>query len=85
MTEAQAVEQRIAGLVPLYQKMATLVSDQGETVERIDEYLTGASEYTDKAETELKKALETVRRNRGLILKIFAVLIFFIVVFMIFF
>ena len=71
MTEAQAVEQRIAGLVPLYQKMATLVSEQGTTVDRIDEYLTGASEYTDKAETELKKALATVRRNRGLILQIF--------------
>lgn len=64
--------------------MATLISEQGETVERIDELIGGAQEYTSAAKTELSKALERVSKNRSLILKVFLILLFFIIIFIIF-
>jgi syntaxin 5 len=65
----------------MFTRMANLVAEQGEVVDRIDADMTVASENVNAGYAELNKFYISVQQNRGFILKIFAVLIFVIVLF----
>ncbi|CAM9392185.1 unnamed protein product [Heterosigma akashiwo] len=65
--------------------MATLVAAQGEVVQRIDDDVELAHAGVEAGHLELQKFYSIVRGNRGLIIKIFAILCVFIFLFVVVF
>eukprot|EP00238_Polyblepharides_amylifera_P007615 CAMPEP_0196593224 /NCGR_PEP_ID=MMETSP1081-20130531/75080_1 /TAXON_ID=36882 /ORGANISM="Pyramimonas amylifera, Strain CCMP720" /LENGTH=143 /DNA_ID=CAMNT_0041917147 /DNA_START=27 /DNA_END=458 /DNA_ORIENTATION=- len=80
----QNVESTIAELGGIFQQLATMVAEQGEMAIRIDENIDETLSNVDMAQTHLLKYLNRISSNRWLILKIFAVLMVFLVIFVIF-
>lgn len=62
-------------------QLGELIAGQQETVERIDENVSTALDNVQLGQAELLKYLQSVSSNRGLILKIFAVLVVIILIF----
>lgn len=60
------------------------VQEQGELAIRIDENVDESLANVDSAQAQLLKYLNSISSNRWLILKVFAVLVVFIVVFIMF-
>ena len=58
------------------------VQEQGEMAVRIDENIDDTLSNVDSAQTQLLKYLNTISSNRWLVMKIFGVLMVFLVVFM---
>ena len=84
-TEAlQNVERTITELGGIFQQLATMVAEQGELAVRIDENVEEAVANVDNAQTHLLKYLNRISSNRWLIMKIFGVLISFLVFFVVF-
>lgn len=79
---AERVEASIAQLGELFGQMATLVMDQGETLARIEDDVEAGLDNTVEGHKELQNFLAITRGNRGIILKIFGLLVFFILLFM---
>ena len=52
------LEKSIMELHEMFIDIATLIETQGEMVNRIDVHVTGAVDYTERAMTDTKKALE---------------------------
>mmetsp|Transcript_12019 Transcript_12019/g.15661 ORF Transcript_12019/g.15661 Transcript_12019/m.15661 type:complete len:385 (+) Transcript_12019:148-1302(+) len=73
--QAQHVESVITELSQVFSKVATLVSEQGELVTRIDDNLDVASTEIQAGQSELLKYYNTLSKERGLILKILAVVL----------
>ncbi len=63
----------------------TIVAEQGEMMQRIDANIEEGRNNVEGAQTELLKYLQSISGNRWLIVKIFAILIFFVIVFFVFF
>ena len=61
-----------------------MVAEQGELAVRIDENVDEAVANVDNAQTHLLKYLNRISSNRWLIMKIFGVLISFLVFFVVF-
>ena len=80
----QNVERTITELGGIFQQLATMVAEQGELAVRIDENVDDAVANVDNAQTHLLKYLNRISSNRWLIMKIFAVLISFLVFFVVF-
>jgi syntaxin 5 len=80
--EVEGVEKHIAELGQMFSKLTELVAASGETIEHIDDNIEAAVENVSQGQAELLKYLETVSKNRALILKVFAILICSIVFFM---
>lgn len=57
------------------------VQEQGEMAVRIDENIDETLSNVDSAQTQLLKYLDTISSNRWLVMKIFAVLMVFMVIF----
>ena len=57
------------------------VQEQGEMAVRIDENVDETLSNVDSAQTQLLKYLNTISSNRWLVMKIFAVLMVFMVIF----
>jgi len=86
-SRAEAVEQiekTIHELSQMYQRLATIVSMQGETVLRIDADMESAVDNVNRGHAELLKFYETASNNRWLILKVFLTLILFAIFFIVF-
>ena len=79
------VEKQIAEMGSMFSKMATLVAEQGETVERIDDNMDESLTNVQSGQNELLKYLNSISGNRWLIGKIFVVLLVFATLFMVFF
>jgi len=60
------------------------VKEQEEVVHRIDGNIEDAEMNVEAAHTELLKYFKSVTSNRWLMIKVFALLIFFFVIFVIF-
>ncbi len=58
------------------------VQEQGEMAVRIDENIDDTLSNVDSAQTQLLKYLNTISSNRWLVMKIFGILMVFLVVFM---
>ena len=63
----------------MFTKMSTLISQQGEVLERIEDDVEAAGLDIDAGHDELVKVYGMTKGNRGLILKVFGILIFLIV------
>lgn len=51
------IERSVTELHELFVEMKAMVDEQGELVNRIDEFVSSAREYIDKADTELGQAV----------------------------
>lgn len=68
----------------MFQKMAVMVSAQEEMIQRIDHDIDDTLGNTEKAQDNLLKYLHHISSNRMLIIKVFLILIFFVVFFVVF-
>ncbi|KAL1300958.1 hypothetical protein HN51_045577 [Arachis hypogaea] len=78
------VESTIHELSNIFNQLATLVSQQGELAIRIDENMDDTLANVEGAQGALLKYLNSISSNRWLMIKIFFVLIFFLMVFLFF-
>jgi syntaxin 5 len=78
------VEKTIGELGQLFKRLATMISQQQELVERIDEDIESSVSSAERAHNILLKTYEKVASNRGLYMKIFAVFAIFILFFLLF-
>ncbi|KAK8595729.1 hypothetical protein V6N12_064240 [Hibiscus sabdariffa] len=80
----QNVESTIHELGTIFNQLATLVSQQGEIAIRIDENMDDTLANVERAQGALLKYLNSISSNRWLMIKIFFVLIVFLMVFLFF-
>lgn len=80
----QSIESTIVELGGIFQQLAMMVKEQEEVVQRIDSNVEDAEMNVEAAHTELLKYFRSVTSNRWLMIKVFALLIFFFVIFVIF-
>ncbi|XP_019189934.1 PREDICTED: syntaxin-32-like isoform X2 [Ipomoea nil] len=80
----QNVEATIHELGSIFNQLATLVSQQGEIAIRIDENMDDTLANVEGAQGALLKYLNSISSNRWLMIKIFFVLIFFLMIFLFF-
>lgn len=80
----QGIEATINELGGIYQQLATMIAEQGEQVQRIDMNIESMQFNIERGQGELLKYLRSVSSNRWLMVKIFAVLIIFIMFFSLF-
>ncbi|XP_037929659.1 syntaxin-5-like [Teleopsis dalmanni] len=80
----QNIESTIVELGGIFQQLAHMVKEQEEIVERIDTNIQDAEMNIDAAHSEILKYFQSVSKNRWLMIKIFGVLIFFFIFFVVF-
>ncbi|XP_047341868.1 syntaxin-32-like [Impatiens glandulifera] len=80
----QNVESTIHELGNIFNQLATLVSQQGEIAIRIDENMDESLANVEGAQGALLKYLNNISSNRWLMIKVFFVLIFFLMIFLFF-
>jgi syntaxin 5 len=80
----QGIESTINELGSIYQQLATMIAEQGEVVQRIDMNVEDMQLNIERGQGELLKYLKNVSSNRWLMVKIFAVLLIFVVFFSVF-
>lgn len=80
----QNIESTIVELGGIFQQLAHMVKEQEEMVERIDTNILDVGLNVDMAHSEILKYFRSVSKNRSLMIKIFGVLIFFFIFFVIF-
>jgi len=78
------VQAMIGDMGLMFQKMAVMVQQQEEMVKRVDQNLDDTSENISKGQQQLLQYFSSVSNNRSLILKVFGILIAFIVFFIVF-
>jgi hypothetical protein len=74
--QARLAERSIAELGGMFTKMSTLISQQGEVLERIEDNVEAAGMDIDAGHDELVKVYGMTKDNRGLVLKVFGILFF---------
>jgi len=82
--DVQALERHIGDLSGLFGRLAVVVHEQGALVERIEDNVADSVRHVGAAQTELQRAWERARSNGGLALRITAVLLLFIFLFVFF-
>ncbi|XP_050539284.1 syntaxin-5 isoform X2 [Daktulosphaira vitifoliae] len=80
----QNIESTIVELGGIFQQLAHMVKEQEEMVERIDSNVHDAELSIEAAHTQILRYFQSVSSNRWLMIKIFGVLIFFFIFFVIF-
>lgn len=80
----QSVQRTIGELAQMFQKMAVMVTAQEEMIQRIDHDVDDTLSNVNSAQDDLLKYFHHISSNRGLILKVFLILIFFVVFFVVF-
>ncbi|KAL6326470.1 hypothetical protein AAG906_008332 [Vitis piasezkii] len=80
----QNVESTISELSGIFTHLATMVAQQGELAIRIDDNMDESLANVEGAQSALLKHLNQISSNRWLLLKIFAILIFFLMIFIFF-
>ena len=80
----ESIETTIHELSSMYTRLTSLVAQQEEVVVRIGENLDETSLNVERGHQELLRYFDGISGNRMLILKVFAILILFLVFFMIF-
>lgn len=78
------VEKTIGELGTLFKRLATMIAEQQELVERIDEDVENAVSNAEGAKAMLLKTYESVSSNRGLYTKLAGILALFALFFVIF-
>jgi len=80
----QSVQRTIGELATMFQKMAVMVTTQEEMIQRIDHDIDDTTDNMNAAQDNLLKYFHHISSNRGLVIKVFGILIFFVVFFVIF-
>lgn len=80
----QNIETTIVELGSIFQQLAHMVKDQEEMVQRIDSNVEDTEMNIEAAHGEILKYFQSVTSNRWLMIKIFAVLIIFFIIFVVF-
>ncbi|XP_067130383.1 syntaxin-5 isoform X1 [Centruroides vittatus] len=80
----QNIEATIVELGTIFQQLAHMVKEQEEMVTRIDHNVEDTHLNVEAAHTEILKYFQSVTSNRWLMIKIFAVLIVFFIIFVVF-
>uniref|UniRef100_A0A7S0B0Z0 t-SNARE coiled-coil homology domain-containing protein n=1 Tax=Pyrodinium bahamense TaxID=73915 RepID=A0A7S0B0Z0_9DINO len=80
----QSVQRTIGELAQMFQKMAVMVTAQEEMIQRIDQDIDSTLDNVNTAQDDLLKYFHHISSNRGLIIKVFLILIFFVVFFVVF-
>ncbi|KAM0008700.1 putative target SNARE coiled-coil domain, syntaxin/epimorphin [Helianthus debilis subsp. tardiflorus] len=78
------VESTIHELGSIFTQLATMVSQQGELAIRIDENMEDTLANVEGAQGQLMRYLNSISSNRWLMIKIFFVLIAFLMIFLFF-
>lgn len=78
------VERTIVELGSMFKQLAEMVHDQGESLSLIDANIEETEMNVEAAHSQLTQYLSSVSSNRWLMLKIFGVLIFFFIIFVVF-
>ncbi|KAI8637023.1 syntaxin 5A, like-protein [Parasitella parasitica] len=81
ITAMESIESTIAELGGIFQQLASMVAEQRETVQRIDQNTDDIELNALGAQTELLKYYQNISTNRALIIKIFATVILFFLLF----
>lgn len=76
----EAIESTIQELGGIFSQLATMVAEQGETVQRIDANTEDISLNVSGAQRELLKYYARVSSNRWLMIKAFGIIIFFFLI-----
>lgn len=80
----QNIESTIVELGGIFQQLAHMVKEQEETVGRIDSNIQDVELNVEAAHSQILKYFQSVSKNRWLMIKIFGVLIFFFIFFVLF-
>lgn len=80
----QNIESTIVELGGIFQQLAHMVKEQEETVGRIDSNIQDVEMNVEAAHGQILKYFQSVSKNRWLMIKIFGVLIFFFIFFVLF-
>mmetsp|Transcript_46529 Transcript_46529/g.92175 ORF Transcript_46529/g.92175 Transcript_46529/m.92175 type:complete len:289 (-) Transcript_46529:122-988(-) len=80
----QNVQKTIGELAQMFQKMAVLVTAQEEMIQRIDDDVDTANLNLQQGQEHLLKYFQYISSNRALIIKVFLILIFFVIFFVVF-
>ena len=78
------IESTIVELGGIFSQLATMVKEQEEMVTRIDNNIDDTALNVELGHNEILKYFQSVTSNRWLMVKIFGVLIFFFLLFVIF-
>jgi len=79
------IERIIVELGGIFQQLASLVAEQGDMIQRIDENIDKSEHNVASGNAALMKYLHNISSSRMLIVKLFLVLIVFAVIFIVFF
>lgn len=79
----QNIESIIVELGGVFQQLATMVSEQGEMVQRIDENIAEVETNVGAAHGQLLRYFDSISGNRGLILKILGLILLFATIFIV--
>ena len=66
----------------LFSQMAALISEQSEVISRIEDDVEAGLADTEEASKSMDRFYEVAKGNRAMILKVFALLIFFVLLFL---
>lgn len=80
----QNIESTIVELGSIFQQLALMVKEQEEMVQRIDSNVEDTQLNVEAAHLEILKYFQSISSNRWLMIKIFAVLIIFFIIFVVF-
>lgn len=80
----QLIESTIVELGTVFNQLAHIVQDQGETITRIDMNISETTANVEAAHDALLRYFASINSNRWLILKVFGVLFVFFIVFVVF-
>lgn len=80
----QNVESTITELSGIFTHLATMVAQQGELAIRIDDNMDESLANVEGASNALLKYLNKISSNRWLMIKLFLILILFLVIFIVF-
>jgi len=78
------VESTIVELGSIFNKLSEMVAQQGEMAIRIDENIDDTLANVTNAQAQLLKYLNTISSNRWLVMKVFGVLLAFLIIFIMF-
>jgi syntaxin 5 len=81
----EQVETNIVELGTIYNKLAVMVSEHREMVQRVEDNVDEANSTINLSLNTLTDTLQNLQTNRQLFLKVFAILVMFIISFIIFF
>eukprot|EP00879_Flechtneria_rotunda_P018666 GHRR01019589.1.p1 GENE.GHRR01019589.1~~GHRR01019589.1.p1 ORF type:complete len:236 (+),score=84.89 GHRR01019589.1:552-1259(+) len=80
----QNVEATIVELGSIFTQLAEMVAAQGEMTQRIDENIDETLGNVDSAKAQLMRYLNNISSNRWLMMKVFLVLMLFLIIFIVF-